>query len=412
MVRDGTKLLFSPPTAPPLMNKVVFELKYPSAKERSAIRLVYFCADGKFPYSTGESVHPSSWPNSIPKGTSAVLRRIETHIEELADSLKIRNERLTKAVLRASLDKLLHKDPAGDGTNLFDAMTGVIDRMENGKILTPKTKKRYSKGSIKTFRFTVEFLRKFNPAMTLNGITIDTYNRFIKYCHDLDYSTNYIGSQIKNWKTLGKAVGGNPVFSNPEFVKIQELTDDIYLDEKELGSMYRLKLAGIRELIRDWYIIASYTGLRVSDITLLDKRNYSKGFITIANEKTDFKVVIPVHSCVKAILDKYKGFPPAVRSDQINEQIKPIARQAGINDKVLFTITKGGKRVDQYLEKWEMVSCHTARRCFITNLREAGVPDAVVMKLTGIKSAQTLQRYTKLTPEKAGKIAAGLKFFK
>lgn len=394
------------------MNKVFFELKDPKAPVRSSLRLLYYCADGKLIYYIGESVHPSHWPGKIAAGTKAILRRIETHITEEEDSYKIRNERLTKAKLKASLDKLLKRDTAGNKIDFFDAMTRVVDRMESGKLLTPKTKKRYSAGSIKTFRFTVNFLKKFDPAMTLNSISVDMYNRFIKFCHDLKYSTNYIGSQIKNWKTLGKAVGGNPVFNSPEFVKIQELTEDIYLDEKELKSIYGLKLAGIRDLVRDWYIIASYTGLRISDIVLLDKRNYSKGFITIANEKTDFKVVIPVHPYVRAILEKYKGFPPAVRSDQINEIIKPIARQAGIDDKILFSITKGGKRVDHYYEKWEMVSCHTGRRTLITNLREAGVPDAVVMKLTGIKSAQTLQRYTKLTPEKAGKIAAGLKFFK
>lgn len=248
--------------------------------------------------------------------------------------------------------------------------------------------------------------------MLIGSITIDTYKKFITWCQAKDYSINYIGSQIKNWKTLGKAVGGNPIFDDEAFKKIQEETFDVYLDEKELTSINKLDLRSREDLARDWFILDCYTGLRVSDLVLLNKKNYSNGYITIANEKTDEKVVIPAHPAVKKILAKYKGFPPAITDVEINRTIKKVAKKAGITAKVLFTITKGGRRKDEYMEKWQMVSNHTARRSFITNLRKNGVADSIVMKLTGIRSAATLQRYDKLSADEAAKIAAKLKFFK
>jgi integrase len=395
------------------MKKISFVLKDPSSNSQTAVILLYTCYDGRLKYYTGESVVPEMWPENVPKGTKSQINRITTHVEETVTDYKIKNKPLTKSLLSASLDELLHrKRKKNRSSDLFEAMTNVVDKMESGKLLTPKTKKRYAAGSIKTFRFTIDFLRKFEPGMTASSVDLDTYERFIKYCHDLDYSTNYIGSQIKNWKTLGKAVGGNPVFDDPGFVKIQEDTDHIALDETELGNLLKLKLAGKREIARDWFILDCYTGLRISDIKLLEKRNLGKKFITIANEKTDFKVVIPIHPRARIIIDKYKGFPPYISDGEINEYIKPLAKQAGIENNVLFTITKGGKRKDRYMKKWELVTCHTARRSFITNLRKNGVADTIVMKLTGIKSPATLAKYDKLTADEAGEIAAGLEFFK
>lgn len=392
---------------------MTFSLLNPDSEKDSAIYFRMNCADGRLKYYTGEKANKNTWENRTAsnRGTRAQLARITATVEEMTVDFKIKGQPLTKAAVISSLNKVLHKKTYKQ-IDLFESMDKVIDKMESGQILTPD-KKRYAKGSIKTFRFTVGFLKSFDPTMKMQDITIETYYRFIRYCQAQDYSTNYIGSQIKNWKALGKAVGGNPIFDNPEFKKITEDSFDIYLNEEELKCIYELHLSNPRYgLVRDWFILDCYTGLRVSDLIILSKHNYSKGFISIANMKTSEKVVIPQHPYVKSIMDKYRGFPPAVTDVEINRIIKLVAQEAGITSKVLFTITKGGKRNDHYLEKWEMCSCHTARRSFITNLLKNGVPDTIVMKLTGIKSHLTLKKYDKLGAEEAAVIAASHSFFK
>jgi integrase len=412
------------------MNKISYELKNSKALKKTAVRLIYYSAEfagGAFRYYTGESVNPKDWPGKIDKGTRSVLNRITAHFEQLITDYKIKNEPLTEALLRLSLDNYLRKDVSAPNNSLHGAMLEVIGKMERGDILTPN-EKRYSAGSLKTYRFTADFIcgspgdakrrglkNTFDPYLTVPGVTIETYKKFINWCQKQDYSTNYIGSQIKNWKRLGKIIGGNAVYDQKAFRKIGELTDDIYLDEKELESIYKLKLPLREDLARDWFILDCFTGLRVSDLVLLDAKrnlNKSRSTITIASKKTGEKVIIPVHPYVRKILDKYRGFPPAITDVEINRVIKVVAEKAGIDDSFLFTITKGGKRVDSYMKKWEMVSCHTARRSLVTNLLKAGVPRSVVMKLTGIKSDQTLSRYDKLSVQEAARIAAGLEFFK
>jgi integrase len=389
------------------LNKISFILKNPNT-DPSAILLLFTCYDGRLKYYTGEKAG-SKWPD-VDDGTAAQLDRIKRIVREMHVDYKIKGEPLTKALLASSLDKALHKKKP-TSTNLFTAMRQVVEKMRIGEILTPDNK-IYAKGTIKNFNFSIDVLEKFQPDMTIRSVSIDTYKKFITWCQSKDYSTNYIGAQIKNWKTLGRAIGGNPIFDDEEFKKIQEATSDVYLDEKELGAIMRLKLRNRESLARDWFILDCYTGLRVSDLVVLNKKNYHNGYITIANEKTGAKVVIPSHPIVKKILGRYKGFPPPITDVEINRTIKKVAEKAGITEKVLFTITKGGKRKDSYMQKWEMVSNHTARRSFITNLRKNGVADSIVMKLTGIRSAATLQRYDKLSADEAAKIAAKLKFFK
>lgn len=395
------------PKLHPDLNKISFVLKNPKA-DSSAIILLFTCYDGRLKYYTGEKGN-GKWPE-VDTGTAAQLDRIKKIIREMHVDCKIKGEPVTKALLTASLDAVLHKKKTVT-VNMFESMRSAIREMRTGNMLTQRNK-LYAPSTLKSINHTINVLESFDATLSIKHTTLDTYRRFISWSQTKDYSINYIGTLIKNWKTVGKAVGGNPIFDDPEFKKIKEETTDVYLNEKELASINKLNLRKREALVRDWFILDCYTGLRVSDLLILNDKNRNGQYITIVNRKTDTKVVIPLHKYIRQILKKYKGFPPPVTDVEINRTIKIVAARAGIRDQVLYSITKGGKRVDHYVKKYEMISNHTARRSFITNLRKNGVADSIVMKLTGIKSATTLQRYDKLSADEAAKIAAGLKFFK
>lgn len=396
------------------MPKLSFVLKRSDSKTPTSIILLYPCVDGRLKHYTGESTLPGDWNSKAQAsnnlGVQVQLTRLATAVRDAVTDFKIRNRSMTKADLSAILNTFLKKT-GQQQSDLFERMRTIIKDMKSGIRVTPQSK-RYAAGSIKAFIFTVQLLEKFDQYMTIENITLDTYSRFITWMQNQSYSTNYIGSQIKNWKTLCKAIGGNAVINSPAFKKIAEETPDVALDELELAAMLRTPLSERETLVRDWFVLDCYTGLRVSDLMLLNRKNISDETLTIANKKTAERVVIPVHPVVRKIMKTYSGFPPKVSDVEMNRVIKKVARKAKIGKTVLFTITKGGKRVDEYLPKWKMISCHTARRSFITNLKSEGVPDSVIMKLTGIKAITTLQRYDKLTADKAAEIAGGHKFFK
>lgn len=371
--------------------------KITTEQKGQTIILHYLCSDGKLKFYTGE--RPGSVKVDMMRKTIA-----KAALDHEAAGLD-----LTRENLRSTLHRIYRPSNAKHG--FYEAALQVLEKMRAGEILTSGLKP-YSRGTIRSIKNAVTHLHTFNPLLIQQEVTIQTYLSFIKWCQAQDYSTNYIGTLINRWKTVGKCIGGNAVYDDKEFKKVSELTPDIYLSEKEIDDMIDLSLPKEQEIVRDWFVIGCYTGLRVSDLLQLKPHNYSNGFISIANEKTGEKVKIPLHSSVKEILKKYKGFPPKVFDQEINEVIKTVARKAGITDKFLFVITKGGKRKDEYVEKWEMVSTHTCRRSFITNLNTSGLPNKIVMKLTGIRSLATLARYNKLGTEEAATIASKHKFFK
>ncbi len=123
--------------------------------------------------------------------------------------------------------------------------------------------------------------------------------------------------------------------------------------------------------------------------------------------KTQGKVVIPCHPVVTAMLDKYNGVLPAAISNQkMNDYVKELCQLADITHKESKGITKGGKRVIRTVEKWQLVSTHTARRSFATNMYVLGVPAITIMRITGHKTEKAFMRYIKLDEEQHAQIIA------
>lgn len=415
------KSAYFSPVKRPVMPKPVFQLLDSKSTKDTAIILYYTCSDARLKYYLGKSVHPDDWDSKAQtahkKSIRQIIARLVTFIEDTQAQYDGQLKKLTKKQLIEKLDQFLQKTPKVT-RSIYEPFEKVIALMREGKILTPKNLP-YGAGTVRTIEHAAAILKKFNPTLTFEDISLTTREDFIYFCHQNNFSVNYTGTLIKNWKTLlritnDKGYHDNLIYDHKDFKKMDEETDDIALDDIELKLLYEKDLSFYPrwEVARDWFMLDCYTGLRVSDLVRLSGINRSKDFITIANEKTDEKVVIPIHPVARAILIKYKGFPPAITDVEINRSIKQVAEYCKLDEVVLYTMTKGGKRQDFYLKKFELISNHTARRSFITNLLTMGVPDAIVMKLTGIKSPNTLKRYNKMTALRAAKKASEHAYFK
>jgi integrase len=413
---------------------VTFILDKPQSSEPTYIFILMSCWDGRLKRSTGEKVLPTQWDpvsqrpivsknDQTAKAKLLKINRIYDALETLLTNSSITGDLITKEDADSVIQSVLHHKPISRKLKFEEAARKIIQEMRSGEIVVPKSGKRYSPGTIKNYGQSLNALLEFsiNKKVTLefSSVTIHTYQKFIEYCHSQNWSLNYTGQHLKNWrciieKAYKKGMHKNRIWDFEDFKTLQEETFDIFLSEEELTKLIQADLSGKKELAaaRDWFIIGCYTALRVSDLTKLDDSKIDRGYILLANEKTDETVMIPIHPAVKKILKKWKGFPMYLADQTINEKIKIVAKEAKIKGKVLYTVTEGGIRKDYYLEKWQMVSLHTARRSFITNARKNGIPDSIVMKLAGIRKPATLQRYDKLSAQDAALIASQHNFFK
>ena len=63
---------------------------------------------------------------------------------------------------------------------------------------------------------------------------------------------------------------------------------------------------------------------------------------------------------------------------------------------MLKSITRGGRKVTTAYEKWQLVTSHTGRRSFATNLYKSGFPAISIMQITGHKTEAAFMKYIKV----------------
>lgn len=401
---------------------MAFILDNPKSVKPTFIFFLKQFPDGRLKYPIKEKVAPGNWNKGLRRvihdtgNVNVTLNKLDLVFKDLQLQSTLRGVPVTKVGTEAAFDKALGR--VGAGNSFYAAIDQIINDRESGAELT-KEGKRFSAETIRGYRHSRDNLKKFDPSMTFETITMKTYRDLIAYFNKHhDHAINSIGKTVKNWIVFLKAarkrgLHENLIYLDEDFRVPHEETDDVYLTEKELEKVYKHNFINkTLDLVRDWFIIDCFTGLRVRDIRLLGDEHVRKDKIVLVNEKTDTRVAIPIHPYVKAILKKYGGLPRKISDQKMNENLKKVCELAGIDDPVLYSVTKGGIRKDYHLKKYEMVSNHTGRRCLVTNLLNAGVPDNQAMHLAGIKKHSTLMRYKKARPEETADIMKSHPFFK
>ena len=213
---------------------------------------------------------------------------------------------------------------------------------------------------------------------------------------------NYQGKLVKNLKAfLRKAMlRGECDLINLEGWKVEtEQVDSIYLDEQEIEMIWKLDYSkdGVKELVRDLFVVGCETGLRISDFS--SNLQFAKGrdkLLRFTVQKTLQRVVIPITPRLQVLLDKYGYCFPSFCSIRFNRVIKHVALDAGLTEHIQIRRTVGGKKTNEWFQKWEKVVSHTCRRSFCTNAYLRGWPSVVIRQVSGHTTDAALMRYVKV----------------
>jgi len=406
-----------------------YVLDKPNATDPTFIYFMYQCADGRLKYSLGIKLIPAEWATPNKKKQSDEYRnaiiqteRINSMMAGLSVKQSVDGEPITRQSLKMQLDVLLGKvKVAKKEHGFFDMFQKIIDERATGKDLHKG--KKYSKGTVKGYRRTKELLLEWQTAtgflLDMQTFDIHSYHGLYDYLtNKMQLALNSVGSQLKTLKAFLKAAHGrgwhtSRFYMDEKFQIPSEDTVDIYLTIPELETMAGLELTGTVKIARDWLIVEAFTGLRVSDALRLTQINIGATKIHISNEKTDETVVLPMHKMLKDVLERNgNNWPPFLAAQTINEKLKIAGKEAGLDSLVLYSVTRGGVRVDEYLPRYKLLTNHTGRRSFITNLLRNNANESMVMKLTGIRKPGTLQRYNKMNAHEVADMASEMDFFK
>ncbi len=401
-----------------------FYLKDGKSKKATSIYLLFDDGVNRCKLYIQESISPKDW--NCDKGearkTLQGFSDFNLKIEKIKNKCKELHTSLTKdgvfttetlklrfKIFIDELNNRLKQNTTG-ANRTFLNLTDFADYfIESNKAIKTNT----TKNRLQTLNLLKEFETQKRKKIRFEGVNIGLYNGFIDFMTEKNFNENTKGKHIKNLRhflngATKKRFNKNEDYKD-EFTILKEDVVTIYLNEDELFTIFKHDFSGNKRLeqTRDLFLIGCYTGLRFSDFSQLTPENIHGNEITVTTQKTKQKVVVPIHPIVKEILNKYnqtaKGLPRAVSNQKMNKYLKEVGREAGIVEPILIEKTKGELKVNKTLQKCDLITTHTARRSFATNLYKSRFPAISIMKITGHTTEKSFLQYIKIGEEENAK---------
>lgn len=268
-----------------------------------------------------------------------------------------------------------------------------------------------SSGSKKKYLSDLNTVRQFVEAkkVRLKAFTDVNYQflkKYEEYMFDEKFTMNTLINKMRSLLTVIHKAERNGLIntttsgiSRYQMPRNKEDGQQIYLTEADLEKLEKVELSGNEEKLRDLFLLQCHIGQRYGDMLRLDNAIIEDKTITLVQEKTAKKVVIPLNDDARRILRKYDNKMPHIGAEYANELLKSIGKKAGIDDEQLITKQEKGKTVTVKVPKYELMKTHTARRTFVTASIKRGIQPSIIMKITGHTASKTMERYNKMTAE-------------
>ena len=245
----------------------------------------------------------------------------------------------------------------------------MLNKLEKTGV-TQRTIQRYKT----VYNILVDFEVYMGYKLRFNHFDKAMYTDFLAYLTRVrNLNNNTIGGYVgvlKLWLKEIDMLGDYDVCGDyKDFKKPSSEVIDTYLNESEILKIMKTDFSCVRlKNAKKWFVIGLHTGLRVSDLLALTTNDFNEELLKITMQKTKRTVVIPVHKNCKSIIKS--GFPYKISSQKFNVAIKEICEKSGITEmirgSVKDSVTK--RLVVGFYPKYQLISSHTCRRSFATNL--------------------------------------------
>ena len=409
-----------------------FNLKNPETKNESPIRLVVRWKGNQLITSTGETINPQYWftfkkdkdgetirtttqqakiVKDFPTATklNKRLKEIEYKVGEIYSDLKKVGDTVTRNELKKELDIYFGRSTRKDIPRDFK---GYIDYLITSKegLINPKTKRLYSTRTFSKYRYIKNVCNEIDPYIEFKDFTETFYNlKFEKHLIAKNQSLNTIGKYSQTLKSILAAAYKDGVHKNQcykDYPVHREETVNIYLDETEIDQLFDLDLSHTPHLdrVRDMFVLGTQTGLRFSDVYAIRKRHVDGEVITLKTYKTNTTVEIPIFEKTRAILEKYSyELPNPISNQKFNEYIKEVGKRAGFDNVTRKAVIRATGEDVNHKKKYELITTHTMRRSFCTNLYLADYPILGICAISGHATETEFIKYVKVTKKENAK---------
>jgi site-specific recombinase XerD len=381
---------------------------YKGSKEVPLIANVKYAHDNKFKsfrFSTGLKVNPKYFRDQVLKVgevnaeyKNEVLRKIKEVAAEIYGKGLIAGKLPSPEVFKEKI--LSGAQPTETEKTIIEHLDSYINYM------TARQNAGRIKG--KSVIYTLERLKGFlnelyeGKAFTFENIDKGFETKFLQLLTKKEFSPNTISSYTKrlkmflNWATVNN-LNKNNIYKS--FEMPEEAREIIALSETEVAAIAGLQLEkhkhvprGGTKLIRDWFIIATQTGLRYSDFHKIAEPELitvTGGYdLKVKTTKTGAQVVIPVSPILYRIFKEYDFQIPLPPSNQ--------------------KFNRGLEKITGLAKLKKPLSSHVGRKTFCTIQYSKGVPIQFIMAISGHRTEKEFYRYIGVNGEENAQLMRGL----
>ena len=364
----------------------------------------------------------------------------KARIDEVVEAIIFREERERQRIQEEEerqeqerLRQIKEQEEEARKADVILFLENFLEGIKNGRIKNGA--ENYTLNTCKVWSNFLGILKRFiqiSP-FTWKDINKALADRFVSFMEKNGYMVTSINKYIICFKAMIQNAMDQELHNNLIALrafskkKIQE-TDkakEIYLTKAELQALYEMPLEGLKDKVRDVFLVGCYTCQRFSDYARLEKENFTKTakgtkVVRIVQEKTGNDVVIPIlNDNLLHIAEKYGYDIPKVNDVILNRYIKQILKELSSTvpslarkERTLLTMKEREKEKQGLVSferdnkenvikpRYELVSSHTARRSGITNLYLSGNFDTYqMMSISGHRDEKTFYEYIKLSSD-------------
>ena len=427
-----------------------FNLRKPKSEKPTNVYFVARVRNKQIKLSTGVRVYPDQW--NVKKQEAYISCRL-TELDN--ENNTIVNEKIGKLKLYFSeykqylcdhpeeierraivlLKQYIYKDTMKKKTE--KPATFIMKQIVEEKDIVDSSKNQY--------RFNIDKFKRFldenSIPDTWESMNLETFTRYQQFLLEDGKEDNKKGkkaSSLKNimstfFAILRKASKRIDIpfkweesnLESFELVKDKSNKElarnkEVALTEEQIKQLYGHQPSGTEKQveknteIRDLFVLQCLVGQRVSDMQKFfngdNERDEENGTISIIQQKTGARAIIPLVPLAEEIIDKYTGAEIKYykeRRSALNGELKVIAQEAGLNE--LVTYEENGTKYIKPL--YELLHTHSARHTFSTIMCRKGIPREDIIIATGHEDTQMLDKiYAHLTAkDKSRKVTTAFK---
>lgn len=393
----------------------------------------------KIRLSTGVNIPASLWnektksirnyytkPENVVKRMDIAKKQL-SEIKERIELFLAKQPKILSSDVKDIIVAVMNNESSNSSTpqRMKDYIPYLITAMKNGNKRT-KYGNTYEKGTISSWSTFLKNWVEFQDAvygrnLAFEDVTLNMYYKLVDFFFvEKEFTADTCRKHIITLKAIMQSALNDNLHSNVDYLK-DHFTKSFktakgkrpYLNNNEIDAIYNLNITDeMLDMVRDLFLVGCWCGQRVSDYSRIDQSNLialedGTKAISIYQVKTDEKVIVPyLDERIETVLKKWNYNLPKIAGDAdstatlINRHIKTICCMAGIKDPFTIETMRAGKVVQEYREKWEVITTHCARRTAITNLFKRGdVQTYQIMKVSGHKTEKTLYTYLCLSNE-------------